>query len=202
MIDSRLLECVGIWGMNMMQRQREEIVIVLDFLINGYASDRTPMHLKTPIVQAIGTNNFTILELVPKKGVHLQPFDKVYIGEEKREQIHHINGKIPYEKLSSTAKSELEPAIKNIVLMNEQRFVEFFNKAQPINTRMHTFELLPGIGKKHMNEIVDQRGEKPFESFADLNSRVKLMQDPLKLIVKRILLEIEGNEKHSLFVYR
>ena len=72
----------------MMQRQREEIVIVLDFLVNGYATDRTPMHLKTPIVQAIGTNNFTILELVPKKGVHLQPFEKVYIGEEKREQTY------------------------------------------------------------------------------------------------------------------
>lgn len=183
-----------------MQRQREEIVIVLDFLLNGYATDRTPMHLKTPIVQAIGTNNFTILELVPKKGIHLQPFDKVYIGDEKREQIHHINGKIPYEKLSSTAKSELEPAIRNIVTMNEQRFVEFFNQAQPINTRMHTFELLPGVGKKHMNEIVEQRMEKPFENFEDINARVKLMQDPAKVIVKRILLEIEGNEKHYLFV--
>jgi putative nucleotide binding protein len=186
----------------MMQRQREEIVIVLDFLLNGYATDRTPMHLKTPIVQAIGTANFTLLELVPKKGIHLQPFEKVYIGDEKREQIHHINGKIPYEKLSSTAKSELEPAIRNIVSMNAQRFVDFFNTAQPINTRMHTFELLPGVGKKHMNEIVDQRMEKPFESFADLKARVKLMQDPEKVIVKRILMEIEGNEKHYLFVYK
>jgi putative nucleotide binding protein len=186
----------------MMQRQREEIVILLDFLLNGYATDRTPMHLKTPIVQAIGTANFTLLELVPKKGIHLQPFEKVYIGDEKREQIHHINGKIPYEKLSSTAKSELEPAIRNIVSMNAQRFVDFFNTAQPINTRMHTFELLPGVGKKHMNEIVDQRMEKPFESFADLKARVKLMQDPEKVIVKRILMEIEGNEKHYLFVYK
>lgn len=186
----------------MMQRQREETVIVLDFLMNGYAADRTPMHLRTPIVQAIGTNNFTILELVPKKGIFLQPFEKVYIGEEKRDQIHHINGKIPFEKLTSTAKSELEHAVKNIVSMNESRFVDFFNKAQPINTRMHTFELLPGIGKKHMGEIVEQRGEKPFESFADLKTRVKLMQDPDKVIVKRIVQELEGNEKHSLFVYK
>jgi len=186
----------------MIQKQREETVIVLDFLLNGYAADRTPMHLKTPIVQAIGTNNFTILELVPKKGVFLQPFEKVYIGEEKRDKIHHINGKIPFEKLSSTAKSELEHAVKDIMMMNEQRFVEFFNKAQPINTRMHTFELLPGVGKKHMNEIVDQRSEKPFESFADIKARVKLMQDPEKIIIKRIVMEIEGNEKHNLFVNR
>lgn len=185
----------------MMQRQREETVIVLDFLLNGYATDRTPMHLKTPIVQAIGTNNFTLLELVPKKGIHLQPFETVYIGEEKRDKIHHINGKIPFEKLTSTAKSELEPAIKSIITLNPLPFVEFFNRAQPINTRMHTFELLPGVGKKHMNEIVDQRMEKPFESFADIKNRVKLMQDPEKVIMKRILLEIEGNdEKHYLFV--
>ncbi|MGV8169121.1 MAG: DUF655 domain-containing protein [Candidatus Nanoarchaeia archaeon] len=185
----------------MIPRQREETVIVLDFLIHGYATDRTPSHLKTPIVQAIGTNNFTLLELVPKKGVFLQPFEKVYIGEEKREQIHHINGKIPFEKLTSTAKSELEHAVKKIVEMNPDRFVEFFNKAQPINTRMHTFELLPGVGKKHMNEIVDQRMETPFESFSDIKTRVKLMQDPEKVIVKRILQEIESqNEKHYLFV--
>lgn len=185
----------------MMQRQREETVIVLDFLLNGYATDRTPMHLKTPIVQAIGTNNFTLLELVPKKGMHLQPFEKVYIGEEKRDKIHHINGKIPFEKLTSTAKSELEHAIKDIVSMNPDRFVEFFNKAQPINTRMHTFELLPGVGKKHMNEIVEQRRDEPFTSFADIKTRVKLMQDPEKVIIKRILLEIEGkDEKHYLFV--
>ena len=185
----------------MMQRQREETVIVLDFLLNGYATDRTPMHLKTPIVQAIGTVNFTLLELVPKKGVFLQPFEKVYIGADKREQIHHINGKIPFDKLTSTAKSELEPAIKNIVDLNEKEFIEFFNKAQPINTRMHTFELLPGIGKKHMNEIVEQRTEKPFENFNDLKNRVKLMQDPEKVIIKRIVQELESdNEKHYLFV--
>jgi putative nucleotide binding protein len=186
----------------MMQRQREETVIVLDFLVNGYATDRTPMHLKTPIVQAIGTTNFTLLELVPKKGVFLQPFQKVYIGAEKREEIHHINGKIPFEKLTSTAKSELEPAIKSIVEENEKEFVEFFNKAHPINTRMHTFELLPGIGKKHMNEIVEQREEKPFESFADIKARVKLMQDPEKVIIRRIIQELEGEEKHYLFVNR
>jgi putative nucleotide binding protein len=189
-------------GKYMMQRQREETVIVLDFLANGYAADRTPMHLKTPIVQAIVTTNFTLLELVPKKGAFMQPFERVYIGNEKRDKIHHINGKIPFEKLSSTAKAELEPAIREIIEENEKEFVEFFNKAPPINTRMHTFELLPGIGKKHMNEIVEQRQEKPFENFADLKARVKLLQDPEKLIVKRVVQELEGNEKHFLFVNR
>ena len=42
--------------------------------------------------------------------------------------------------------------------------------------------------------------EKPFENFADIKKRVKLMPDPEKIIVKRILQEIEGAEKHRLFV--
>jgi putative nucleotide binding protein len=65
---------------------------------------------------------------------------------------------------------------------------------------MHQIELLPGVGKKHMWEIINAREEKPFESFEDLKKRVKLIPDPEKLIIKRILEEMEGEEKHRLFV--
>ena len=77
--------------------------------------------------------------------------------------------------------------------------IEFFNKAQPLTTRMHQLELIPGLGKKHMWEIIEKRQEKPFESFADIKNRVKLMPDPEKAIVKRIIEEILGNEKHKFF---
>ena len=183
-----------------MERKREESAIVLDFLINGYANDRKPTHLKTAIAQALGTTYFTLLELVPKKGVFLQPHETVYIGGEKRERIHHINGKLPFEKLSSTARAELETIIHEVVKKEEPRFVEFFNNANPINTRIHTFELLPGVGKKHMKQIVMEREERPFESFDDIRERVKLMPDPEKVIAKRIIQEMEGTEKHFLFV--
>jgi len=183
----------------MTQRKKEELAIVLDFLLHGYISDNSPSHLKTPIGQSIGTNAFTLLELVPKKGVFLQPHEKVYIGDAKREKIHHINGKLKYEKLSSTAKAELEHAIKEIVKEQEKLFVEFFNKAMPLSTRMHVFELLPGVGKKHMMEIVEERREKPFESFDDIKKRVKLMPDPERVIIKRIIQELKGEEKHYLF---
>jgi len=183
----------------MIQRKKEETAIVLDFLLNGYASDRTPLHLKTAIAQAIGTNGFTLLELVPKKGIFLQPHEEVYIGEAKRDKIHHINGRLQFEKLTSTARAELEDTISLIIKKQEPLFVKFFNTAQPLNTRMHAFELLPGVGKKHMKEIVEKRNEKPFESFKDIKTRVKLMPDAEKVIAKRIVLELEGIGKHSLF---
>ncbi|MFC1741024.1 DUF655 domain-containing protein [Nanoarchaeota archaeon] len=182
-----------------MQREKEEEAIVLDFLPNGYPFDSRPSHLKTPIVQAIGKKRFTLLELCPKKGVFLQPNQEVYIGEGKREQIHHILGKLQYDKLTNTGISTLEFVIKDMVKAREKNLVEFFNKAQPITIRMHQLELLPGLGKKHMNAIIEAREDKDFDSFEDLKSRVKLIPDPEKTITRRILLEMEGKEKWHLF---
>ena len=183
-----------------MERTKEENAIVLDFLPNGYPLDERPMYMKTPVAQAIGREHFILLELVPKKGIHLQPYEEVYIGEGKRDKIHHIVGKLPVGKLTRTAKNELDFAVKEIVKRNEMRFVDFFNKAQPLSTRMHQIELLPGVGKKHMWEIINARDEKPFESFEDIKKRVKLMPDPEKIVIRRVVQEIEGEEKHRLFV--
>ena len=183
-----------------MERTKEENAIVLDFLPNGYPFDERPMYMKTPVAQALGKEHFILLELVPKKGMHLNLYEEVYIGDGKRDKVHHIAGKIPLSKLTRTAKSELEFAIKDIVNKNEKRFVDFFNSARPLSTRMHQMELLPGVGKKHMWEIINAREEKPFESFEDLKKRVKFIPDPEKLIIKRILEELGGAEKHKLFV--
>ncbi|MBL7055468.1 DUF655 domain-containing protein [Candidatus Woesearchaeota archaeon] len=183
-----------------MEKSKEENAIILDFLPNGYPLDSRPMYMKTPVAQAIGKEKFVLLELVPKKGVHLQPYEEVYIGEGKREKIHHIMGKLPMSKLTRTAKSELEFAIKEIVHKNEKKVIEFFNKAMPLSTRMHQIELLPGVGKKHMWEIINAREEKEFENFADIKKRVKLMPDPEKAVIKRIIDELEGKEKHRIFV--
>ena len=182
------------------ERTKEEIAIVLDFLPNGYPFDDRPTYVKSAIAQAIGKEKFVLLELVPKKEVHLQPHEEVYIGEGKRDKIHHIVGKLVLNKLTKTAQAELEHVIKDIINKNEKKFVDFFNNAQPLSTRMHQLELLPGLGKKHMWQVIESRKEKPFESFKDLKERVKLMPDPEKVVVRRILQELEGAEKHKLFV--
>ena len=179
---------------------REIEAVVLDFLKNGYANDARPSHMKTPIAQAIGKNNLALLELVPRKDIFLQPHEEVYIGDDKRDQIHHVIGKIPISKLTSTSRAELEHVVFQIVQEREKEFIDFFNNSQPLSTRMHSLELLPGLGKKHMWEIIEERRDGPFTSYDDLKSRVKLIPDPQKLLVKRILKELEGNEKHVLFV--
>ncbi len=176
---------------------REENAIVLDHLEHGYPFEQATV--KSPIVQALGTEHLTLLELIPKKGTFLQPQQKVYIGEGKREEIHHIKGRIPVEKLTATGRNTLHDAIEEVVTGQEKKFVEFFNKAQPLSMRMHQLELLPGVGKKHMWEVLNARKEKLFESFDDIKERVKLLPDPKQLVVKRILAEIEGKEKYRVF---
>ena len=182
-----------------MRAEKEDLAIVLDFLPNGYPFDTRPMHRKSAIAQAISKINFTLLELIPKKGITLQPNQEVYIGEGKRDEIHHVSGRIPLSKLTQTAKHELEFVVEKLVKADEKKYVDFFNKAGPISTRRHQIELLPGIGKKHMWEILDERKEKEFESFEDIRNRVKLIPDPLKAVIKRVLMEINGEDKFKIF---
>ena len=183
-----------------MNRQaKEEKAIIIDFLPNGYPSDTRPAHLKTAIAQAIGIEHFTLLELIPKKEVFLQPNQEVYMGEGKREEIHHISGRINFLKLTQTARINLEEILKKLVRSKEDRFMEFFNKAGPINARRHQLELIPGIGKKHMWEILEEREEREFDSFEDIKNRVKLMPNPENAIIKRMIVELNEEDKYKLF---
>ncbi|NIW13904.1 MAG: DUF655 domain-containing protein, partial [Candidatus Thorarchaeota archaeon] len=59
-------------------------------------------------------------------------------------------------------------------------------------------ELIPGIGKKYMWQILDERDRKPFKNFEDLQQRAN-MPNPAKLLAKRILEELAGESKHRLF---
>jgi len=86
---------------------------------------------------------------------------------------------------------------------NEQRFVDFYNEAQPITLRLHQLNLLPGIGKKLRNGILDERKRRPFGSFDDLEARVEGLHDPEAVIVERVLEELrETDLKYRTFARR
>ena len=177
--------------------EKEEYAILLEYLPNGYPLERKMM----PIAQAIGELNLTLLELVPRRGVSLEIGERVYIGEGKRDKIYYILGRLPREKLTESAKNALQEFIKKIVSERENKFLEFFNKSEAINKRIHQIELLPGLGKKHTQEILKQRKEKPFESFEDMKKRIQNLPDPEKAIEKRIVKELTSLERHNLFVH-
>ncbi|MEM2151243.1 MAG: DUF655 domain-containing protein, partial [Candidatus Bathyarchaeia archaeon] len=148
--------------------------------------------------QLIGEEYFTLLEAVVREGVVLKPSDRVYIGKDSREEILYIIGRMSYDELTANAKMELENVIEKIVLNREKHFVNFFNTAKPVTPRMHALELIPGIGKKYMWKIIEEREKKPFESFQDLQKRTGI-PNPVKLISKRVIEELSSDCKYRLF---
>lgn len=176
--------------------EKEEKAIILDFLPNGYPLEGRML----PIAQAIGTKHFTLLQLVPRRGITLQLKEEVYIGEGKRDKIYYIFGRLPKEKITETAKLQLQEFVEEVVKRDEKKFVDFFNNAQPINTRLHQLELLPGFGIKHTKAIIEEREKNPFKSFDEIKKRIPNLPDPRRAIEKRILEELEQLERYNLFV--
>ena len=184
-----------------MEKRYEEYAYVLDFLQHGRPGVRATGragYRAGALIQCIGEEFFTLLEALVKEGLMLKPNDRVYVGKESREEVTYIIGRIGFDELTAAAKAELPSVISRIVLNREKWFVNFFNTARAITPRMHALELVPGIGKKYMWQVINMRERKPFESFEDLQKRTEL-PNPVKLITKRVLEELEGDSKYRLF---
>lgn len=173
----------------------EEYAFILDYLPTGHPEDERPIYKREPVSYGLGDKHLSLLELIPKKGVELSIGERVYIGKDDREKIEYVKRRADYDDLTASARSELPFVIDKIVEKEEKRFVDFFNDSQPISTRYHQIELLPGIGNRLMWEILNERRKKPFESFEDISVRVKAVHDPKHMIVKRIVLELEGGKE-------
>jgi len=175
----------------------EEKALVLDYLSRGRSSD----YKTEPIAQLLGKEYFTLLEVVPKANVELKALDEVYVGKDERPQIDFIKRRIAYKDLTNTALSEFEKAVEKIIDADAQKFVDFFNNSRSITLKRHQIELLPGMGKKHMLQIIGQREKGAFTSFEDIRKRVHSIPDPKHALVRRIIEELEGLDlKYYLFV--
>jgi putative nucleotide binding protein len=51
-----------------------------------------------------------------------------------------------------------------------------------------------------MWELLEKRKEKEFENFEDIKERVKLLPDPEKVVIRRIISELKGSDKYKIFV--
>ena len=179
----------------------EDYAYILDYLPHG-RSDKRGFH-REPMAYALGDTEFKLFELTPKENIALAIGERVYIGKDvkKRDAILHVKRRVRYEDLTNASMSELPYVIQDIVKDREADFVKFYNNAQPVTTRFHMLELLPGLGKKSMWSIVDERKKKEFASFKDIEERISSIHNPDKLIAKRIEQELsEAEQKYHLFV--
>ena len=86
-----------------------------------------------------------------------------YRGGQSGEQIvvedgAGIVGMLRYRDISGSVQSDLSSIITEIILSNPDVFLMFYNRGGPINRKMHTFQLLPGIGPSTAQEMVRKRG--------------------------------------------
>lgn len=178
--------------------KKDEWAIVLDFLSHGHHA----MERAQPVAHVLGETYFSLLEVIIRDDATLDIGERVYIGDGKRDKVKYIRGRMEFDKLTVGGKEELNDIIIDIVKKDPQRFLDFYNNAGQITTRFHQLELLPGVGKRHLWALIDERKVKPFESFESLKKRVPLLPDPEKMIVKRIMDELLDKDKYRIFVPR
>ncbi|BBL45214.1 DNA-binding protein [Nanobdella aerobiophila] len=175
--------------------KKEDIAIVIAYLPGGDVT----RNIREPVVYAVGKEYFTLLILTLKPSVTVNLFEELYIGDQQRPKVRSILRRISIDDLPEIARPNLEKVIKDIIKNNESKYVNFFNTAGSINIKIHSLELLPNIGKIIVQRIIEERQKKPFESFKDIEERVKGIGDVQELIYKRILLELTGKEKIKIF---
>jgi putative nucleotide binding protein len=173
--------------------------IVLDYLPHGRADDDRPQYQKSPLAHALGTAGFGLYELVLAEGASLSIGAEVTI-DPRDEAVERVR-RIDHDDLSGGARSELEHVVRERLDADEDRLVEFYNEAGPITLRLHQLNLLPGIGDKLRDDIIDARKRRPFESLADLDERISGLHQPKEIVLGRVMEELRDEDvKYKLFV--
>jgi len=168
---------------------KDEYVKVLDFLEHGKSNER-----EERVAQTIGTEHYTLLEVVMREDERPKGGEELYIGEGDRDKVEFIKTRISYDDLTGNSQNELKYVLDAMIMEKEDEFVDFFNTATPVTPRRHAFELLPGIGKKHMQKLLDEREKEEFKSFEDINEKVPSMPSAKETVKKRIIEELKGED--------
>ena len=180
-------------------KRYEEHVYVLDF--NDRGRSKTVRGRDGIIITAIGEDKLTLLELLGAPNSEFDIGERVYIGKEGRVKVISVLGKLNYSQISDSAKKELPIILEKLVTGNEKQFIDYLNNAQPLTPRTHALELIPGIGKKFMNIMLEEREKNKFQSIKELEERVGV-NDLIKHISERIEEELKGQVRMNIFVKR
>ncbi|MGB9704338.1 MAG: DUF655 domain-containing protein [Pyrobaculum sp.] len=186
-----------------MRGRREEYAYVVDILPPEVAVYKLPPKIRREFphdvsyAHLVGEDHFTLLEVTLKKGAVVEIGERVYVGQGQRDKVDKIVRRIRYDDLQPQGRENLNAVVRKIVEQQEGRFVKWLNEAGPITLKLHSLELLKGIGKKKVQEILEERKKRPFTSYEDVKQRAGI--DIVELITERILREIAGEDSYYLF---
>jgi putative nucleotide binding protein len=177
-----------------------EHAVVLDHLPYGRPDDDRPQHQKPEIAYAVGEQRFDLFELTLVEGADVSIGDRIVVAPDADRDLVDRYRTIEYDDLSRGAEQELEYVVEEIVERHSGRFLDYFNDAQPLTLRLHQLNVLPGIGEKLRNDILDSRKRQgPFESFEELEERISGLHDAKGTVVDRIIEELTEDVKYRAF---
>ena len=177
-----------------------EHAVVLDHLPYGRPDDDRPQHQKPEIAYAVGEQRFDLFELTLVEGADVSIGDRIVVAPDADRDLVDRYRTIEYDGLSRGAEQELEYVVEEIVERHSGRFLDYFNDAQPLTLRLHQLNVLPGIGEKLRNDILDSRKRQgPFESFEELEERISGLHDAKGTVVDRIIEELTEDVKYRAF---
>ena len=91
--------------------------------------------------------------------------------------------------ISLDNEDDLNGAIVESIAMDESVHLSFFNRAQPISLKMHSYQLLPGIGKSTAQQWVSKRGSMGWNDLQGVTNAIG--QDASGLLAERYAQEME-----------
>ena len=166
-------------------------LIILDLLLHGHPEEDKPSWSKIPIAQVLTFPDFVLYEVKCNRDSDIKVQEKnTYEEFLKQNKLGDVIKKIDYNDLTNTSKALILPLLETEVLNYEEEFINFFNNSTSITPRMHSLKLLPGVGQKHMWEIIDARNRQKFTTFKDISDRTSMSQ-PAKQIALRIIKELQ-----------
>ena len=172
---------------------------ILDLLLHGHPEEDKPSWAKTPIAQVLTFPDFVLYEVKVNKNSNIEVQEqKTYEEFLMEEKLKDVIKKIDHKDLTNTSKALIQPILEKEVLKYEEEFINFFNNSTSITPRMHALKLLPGVGQKHMWEIIEARQRQKFGTFQDISDRTSISK-PTKLIAQRIIKELQRDVKYYLF---
>ena len=166
-------------------------IIILDILLHGHPEEDKPSWSKTSLAQVITFPDFVLYEVKINRDSDIKVQEKnTYEEFVRQNKLRDVIKKIDYDDLTNTSKALIQPILEQEVMNYEEEFINFFNNSTAITPRMHALKLLPGVGQKHMWEILDARNRQKFTTFQDISDRTSISH-PAKLIAQRIIKELE-----------
>lgn len=174
-------------------------VVVLDLLPHGHVGDEKPSWARKPVSQVLTFPDFVLYDVEYNKDSDLKVQEKdTYYNFRNNNKIGKVLRKIDYDDLTNTSKALIQSILENEIKNYEDLFVNFFNKSTSITPRLHALKLIPGIGQKHMWEIIEARDRQEFVTFKDISDRTSI-SNPSKQIALRIIKELQRDVKYYIF---